>query len=310
MLGGAWSRSLAAAAVAAAFLFPARWAGASGTEGASFLDIPVGGRPAALGGAYSALATDGLAPVWNPAGLGLLSAAQLAATHLSYVDSISYEQGSLALPVGTASGIGASVQYLHPKAMTERGLDGAELDAFSSHYGAYGISYGLGLTRRLSAGVGGKLIEARLGRTSARAFAGDAGLLYKAAAGLRLAFVATGFGAKLRFLEQEDRLPESYRAAAAWELGRSLSLAAEAAYDRTDLLAGRFGAEWRPAGLLALRAGYRTETARRLPGVTGVTAGFGLTFLGQRFDYAWVPLGDLGATSYFSVLIAFGKDAK
>ena len=34
----------------------------SGTESASFLDIPVGARPAAMGSAYSALATDAYAP--------------------------------------------------------------------------------------------------------------------------------------------------------------------------------------------------------------------------------------------------------
>src|SRR5450631_2020075 len=48
------------------------WASA-GTEGASFLDIPVGAGPAALGSAYTALATNAYAPVWNPAGLGMLN---------------------------------------------------------------------------------------------------------------------------------------------------------------------------------------------------------------------------------------------
>ena len=37
------------------------WA-STGTEGASFLDIPVGAGPAALGAAYTALATNAYAP--------------------------------------------------------------------------------------------------------------------------------------------------------------------------------------------------------------------------------------------------------
>ena len=36
-------------------------------------------------------------------------------------------------------------------------------------------------------------------------------------------------------------------------------------------------------------------------------AGFGLTVAGQRFDYAWLPMGGLGQTQYFSVVITFGK---
>ena len=50
---------------------PVRSWASSGTEGASFLDIPVGAEPAALGSAYTALATNAYAPVWNPAGLGM-----------------------------------------------------------------------------------------------------------------------------------------------------------------------------------------------------------------------------------------------
>src|SRR5215510_11818075 len=66
------------------------WAGA-GTEGASFLDIPVGAGPAALGSAYTALATNAYAPVWNPAGLGMVQVNELAGQHVEYLESMQYE---------------------------------------------------------------------------------------------------------------------------------------------------------------------------------------------------------------------------
>src|SRR5437899_12845784 len=72
----------------------------SGTEGAAFLDIPVGAGPAALGSAYTALAHDAYAPIYNPAGLGFLTAPELSAQHLSYLDSINYEFGSSVIPLG------------------------------------------------------------------------------------------------------------------------------------------------------------------------------------------------------------------
>src|SRR4029077_13814885 len=93
------------------------WASA-GTEGASFLDIPVGAGPAALGSAYTALATNAYAPVWNPAGLGMLSGNEASGQHLSYLDSMHYEFLSYVHPLdtlrdsGTHRGIGVSVQYL------------------------------------------------------------------------------------------------------------------------------------------------------------------------------------------------------
>src|SRR5262245_17051637 len=84
----------------------------SGTEGASFLDIPVGAGPAALGSAYSAQADDVYASVWNPAGLGFLPSTQIAGQHLSYLESINYEYLGFAHPFQEKGGIGFSVQYL------------------------------------------------------------------------------------------------------------------------------------------------------------------------------------------------------
>ena len=55
----------------------------SGTEGAAFLDIPVGAGPAAMGSAYTALANDAYAATWNPAGLGTLESTQFSGQHLS-----------------------------------------------------------------------------------------------------------------------------------------------------------------------------------------------------------------------------------
>src|SRR5690349_7704842 len=75
----------------------------SGTEGASFLDIPVGAGPAAMGGAYSALADDAYAPTWNPGGLGLLDSTQLSGQHVSYLDTLHYEYFSAAVPLPRSS---------------------------------------------------------------------------------------------------------------------------------------------------------------------------------------------------------------
>src|SRR5947199_33341 len=71
---------------------------ASGTEGASFLDIPVGAGPAAMGSAYSALAADVYAPTINPGGLGFLRSTQFTGQHLSYINSNHYEYLSVVHP--------------------------------------------------------------------------------------------------------------------------------------------------------------------------------------------------------------------
>src|SRR3954469_13655135 len=103
--------------------FAARSFAASGTEGAAFLDIPVGAGPAALGASYTALATDVYASNYNPGGLGFLDSTQFAGQHLAYLDSIHYEHLAFAVPLArsadcasavdcTRSALGGSVQYL------------------------------------------------------------------------------------------------------------------------------------------------------------------------------------------------------
>src|SRR5437868_15537216 len=99
--------------VAMASLSAVKCSASSGTEGAAFLDIPVGAGPAALGSAYSALATDAYAPVWNAAGLALVSGTQVAAQHLSYLESIRYEYASIAHAFSNGRGLGGSIQTLH-----------------------------------------------------------------------------------------------------------------------------------------------------------------------------------------------------
>src|SRR5439155_24733072 len=80
------------AALLCLLALPARFlCASSGTEGASFLDIPVGAGPAALGSAYTPLATNAYAPVWNPAGLGMLSGIEVAVQRLSNFKPIHYE---------------------------------------------------------------------------------------------------------------------------------------------------------------------------------------------------------------------------
>ena len=129
---------------------------ASGTEGAAFLEIPVGAGPAAVGSAYAARANVAYAPVWNPAGLGFLDGMQAAAQHLDYLESIHYEFASFVYPFKGNQGIGGSIQYLGSGDVTGRDPTGAPTGDFNAHYAAYSLAYGYGFTPQLAAGVSGR----------------------------------------------------------------------------------------------------------------------------------------------------------
>ncbi len=281
---------------------------AAGHESAAFLNIPVGAGPAALGGAYSALAHDAYAPVWNPAGLGFLERMQLSGQHLSYLESIHYEFASFVRPLRPGKAVGASIQYLGSGNVVGRDLSGNPNGDFSNYYAAYSVSYGQQILPRVSVGLTAKAIQAKLSDVGANAFAADLGLFIRPTQRLSVSGVFSNIGTPLTFLEDKGSLPLTARLGLAWRPVERLTLSSEwVLHKEGEASSGHVGLAWRPMPMVSLRAGYRTDTDHDLGGAAGLSAGLGVDVWGQELSYAWVPYGDLGSTQYFSILFRFGK---
>src|SRR5437879_2113058 len=292
----------------------------SGTEGAAFLDIPVGAGPAALGAAYTALAHDAYAPTYNPGGLGFLDSTQLAGQHLSYLDTLHYEYLSFVHPlthtlsptsggegVRVRGAIGASVQYLGSGDIAGADASGNPTGSFSSYFASYNLAYGRAFNEKLSLGMTGKLINAKIDDVSAHGYAVDLGSMYKLQPHLTLAATLTNLGSKLTFLNEGDPLPLAFHLGAAYQPSARWFMTTEGVYPKTGLASLHLGGEWRPLELIALRVGYRTDTTKELSVLAGFTTGLGLEVWGQELAYAWVPMGGLGNTHYVSLLMKFGE---
>lgn len=280
---------------------------ASGTEAAAFLDIPVGAAPAAMGAAYTAFARDAYAPVWNAAGLGELPRTQFAAQHLSFLESTHYQYVGFVHPIRKGKAIGISAQYFGTGDIAGTDPNGASIGDYSSYYGAYSVAYGQRLTGKASIGMTGKWINAKLSEVSANAYALDFGALYQMRQDVDVAFTLTNVGTPLAFTDQKDALPLAFHAALAYQPRSPFKMALEAVYSKTGLASLRTGAEWIPMKILALRAGYRTDTLKELSPLAGFSTGFGVRMWGQELAYAWVPYGDLGDTHYVSLVMHWGQ---
>lgn len=283
---------------------------ATGSEGASFLDIPVGGRPAALGSAYSAMTEDAYAPFYNPAGLGFLKSTQLAGQHLSYLESIRVEAVSLVHPIKEGTAIGLAGQYLASGDLDALDNTGVPTGTFNVHYGGYTLAAGRRVTERLAVGANVKFVESKISDVSAHAFAADLGVLFRPVHEWNVSAGFANLGSRLKFLEQADALPLRSYVGTSWQPNTACRWSVEGVYSGTGLVSARAGLEWRPMDLLAIRTGYRTDTIKKNSAMAGFSTGLGLRFWGQEFDYAWVPYGDLGDTQYFSLLIRFGHDVE
>lgn len=281
----------------------------SGTEGAAFLNIPVGAAPAAMGSAYSALASDVYAPVWNPAGLGRLTVPQLGGEHVSYLESIRYEHASVVYPFKNRKhGIGASIQYLTTGDIPGTDNGGNAIGDYSSYYAAYALSYGASLRDDVAIGVTGKAVRAKISDVSAGAYAGDIGVLYQPADHWLLAGTLTNVGSKLKFISQGDSLPMAGHLGAAYQVNSHWMISSEGVYRKSGLASFHAGTEWRPLEMVLLRGGYRTDTIKELSPAAGITGGIGVRFWGAEFAYAFLPFDDLGSSHYFSLTYKFGNE--
>jgi hypothetical protein len=264
-----------------------------------------------MGEAFTGLADDIHAVYWNPAGLGRLAGPEMTGMHMQYFQSIQYEFAAFAYPTSEFGTLGFAVSNLHTDTINRRTDDtDAPINQFGSSDNAYWLSYGKALTSKLSLGANAKFIHQTLDSIDSNAYAGDGGVLYDTGWNdLRLGACVQNLGSKVKFVNESDPLPLTYRAGASLPLlSRQMLVSSDLIIPRDHQIGAAFGGEYKHAlgrGLAAVaRAGYRTDSD--VSGFSGVSAGGGIEVGRASFDFAWVPFGDLGNAYRFGLLIKFG----
>lgn len=177
---------------------------AYGTTAAEFLLLGAGARGLALGGAYSALATDVSALYYNPAGAAQIPRPGASLSTYSYAVGTRYVWAGLALPMsGGARTVGLQIGNFgfsdQPVYTVENpDGDGTKYDVSQTFIG---FTYAQNFSDRFAAGLTVKAISDALGGTSANAFAVDFGTNFHAqAAGrpIRVSFVIQNLGSELK----------------------------------------------------------------------------------------------------------------
>lgn len=297
--------SLALAALAVAV---PRARAAGGSESLEFLLLDGHARPAALGGAYAALASDASALRYNPAGLGFVAVDELAITHNQYVQSVRQQQASVAL----RSGFGAELNYLDFGKVQRTTLsnpngtgDKAGLDdlAFSA---GYGRRFG-----EFAVGGAAKYFRETADRTAATGFAGDAGVMWRPerVRGLSLGASLLNAGPDVKYQSLKQKLPALARAGAAYSFeagGNANTAALEFSRTRTDTPLLSVGVETVFAKAVAFRLGY----TRRANSGLGLTGGVGWLYDRFLVGYAFSPYGDLGVAHRVTLTFRWGEGAR
>lgn len=280
---------------------------AGGGSPLEFLSLDTGARPAALGGAYAAIADDAEALAYNPAGLAAVKRHESSFTHLAQFSGVTSQSMAVALRQGLGFSV-LTVDHGPAQRTTLSNPSGTGLGEFGGRDTAVGAGYGRAVGAGLSLGLGLKYIRSQLDSYTAGAAAADVGVRYRpdALPRLALAAAAQNMGGTVRFQSQSEELPLKLRAGAAWteRWGKASALLAfEAVKPRRGRVEPAAGLEVRPAPALALRLGYlgRNDAGMAL------TAGVGAAAGSWRGDYAFVPFGALGNAHRLSVTFAWGE---
>jgi hypothetical protein len=278
---------------AVALVAPVRAEGGGTTAG--FLLVPVGGRAAAMGGAYTGLAEDAYAMHYNPAGLAL-SSREVVFAHNAYLLDLSQEYLAAAYPLSVGT-IGASVNYfdygdLDRTTISNTGAPNTPASfATGSRFEAsnYAISVGYGrqmFNDALHIGLAVKYLHQEIDIYSDGTFAADLGLYYREKDNpFSVGLSVLNIGDKLRMQSRNDRLPVTVRFGGAFRtLSERLVLAADVEKTIEDeTYYGHVGGEWWVHPMLAIRVGYDATSDAG----NGLRLGLGARVQSLSVDYAW-----------------------
>ena len=269
-------------------------AGGAGSTGANFLKVAVGPRAAALGEAYTAVADDGSALYWNPAGLTRLPTCELFASYNVWFQDISQGYIAYGSPFGQGA-FGFALNYVDLGTMQGYDEDGLPTTEFGASDLLLQTGYARELGGGLSVGVSGGYLKSAISGQEEAAFTANIGIV-QSFPGVDVGLAIQNIGSTLG----EDPLPLTYRAGIAKTMGELL-LAADVVVPNDNDIYACGGVEFGVSEAIALRAGY--HSGRDIG--SGLSAGLGLNLEQIGVDYAYVPYAELGDTHRFSVRIYF-----
>ncbi len=303
--------SLAVFFAAHFYTVPAR-AGGAGYAGASFLKFSPSPRGTGMGEAYTSIVEDAYSAWWNPAGLGSVEGAELAATYNASMEDVTSQYISAVYPLRYGSTLGFNISRLSVGPFQGYDAQGLKLGAVESSDMAIGAAYGRALLKDeierpvLNVGAGLKFVNESLDDASAHTAALDLGVAYfirpdyywmrkVPAQEFRLGLAVRNIGPGLKFDRHTSPLPLNATLGTSWHSHPSGSASLILSFDQTfsndEKYFAALGAEYVAFQLLSFRAGYRTGQVMG----SGLRVGMGFHLSMLDIDYSMSPYGELGA---------------
>jgi hypothetical protein len=261
-----FTNKTACLAAATGFLLSltAAWAGSVGTTTADILKINQGAKPAAMGGAYTAMGDDAYSINYNPAGLAQIRASQAVVLHLESLADIAYEYLTFATEWGGGNVLAANLTYRHsPPIDNQNGNPPVTADDVLGCF-----SFAKKFADNLRVGATLKYLQSTLANISASTVALDVGVqLDKLPFGCRAGLAVQNLSPGMSFdpAEPSEALPMFIRGGLGTRqmiFNREVNIGAEVFKPSDQGIKVGAGAEvWLFPELFAIRGGYKFDWA-------------------------------------------------
>lgn len=314
-----------------------------GTSAGAMLEIGVGARAEALGGAFVAVADDPSALYWNPAGISRIQSISLQASKTDWFIDTKFHSVDLVIPLKMiSSSLGFHLAMLdfgsNPVRTVFRPEGTGEF--YSASDFVAGLYWGLSITDRVSVGLGLKYFQENIWHVNGSTFATDLAILFDTPLkGLRLGGALSNLGPEFglsgrdltRVADIDGRkdkyynndnvaiqmatetypLPLLFRFGMAYNLEfnpqNSLLFATNVNHPSNDVETMDVGLEAKFLNGFFLRAGYHSLFADYAADGLTLGAGFAYKILNSAtltFDYAWSDWTVLASVNRFTIGIS------
>jgi hypothetical protein len=269
-------------------LLVALTATAQAGTGVSFLEIPVGARESALGGAGVALVSGAGSVTHNPAATAFAGRGAVLVHNRHFADTrtlfigFNARRGRFAF---TPNYWGTNI----PDIEYRTDPTSSPISTFDAVNWSLGGNVAVNLGHGIAAGIGARYILQKIHVDESNGYSIDAGMLaHRVWRGLSVGAALQHWGDMSNFAAESPKLPTALRGGAAYEYDAGkigmLTVTAEAHAVRDNTPQFKAGIEYRAPEYAALRVGW-------VEGLDAQNMSFGLgVFIKQfRLDYAFIP---------------------
>ncbi len=301
--------------------------------GMKWLSIPVGARASALGGAYTAMASDAGAMFWNPAGLAQLEGGHVFLNQTRWIAGINVNAASASYQANRLGIFGVHVMAVDWGTLNgTRFTGGAELyeqtGTFSPESWLIGLSYARQVSNKFSFGGNLRYVHENLGNALEGSFASpqdfkaeinvvafDFGtIFYTGFRDFRIAMTIQNVSEEKEYRFESFPLPLSFKFGGAMDVlqlfpslaseNHGVTVSADAIHPRDFSERLHFGMEYQFKKTLFLRGGHKTNYDEE-DFTLGGGARVNISNMAVGLDYGYLAFKNFDAVHMFSFDFGF-----